>query len=315
MKNAYPYPGIRITTNGNQLVSYYTESRLAEAGIFYPITPSTEMGELFQQSFAQGKLNVFGKSKVAIEAEGEHAAQGGAIAYSVTGKRVVNFTSGQGLVYRGAAFFQAFTTCQPEHGVGDDMSTIQAQRIRDSRGLPEFVFDPSHGETYAEAIDLKGNPSAKADWWQKNSKIMGTYDYTVAHWASTEARFRRHFKKITEEQAADMVPLANMLVRITQNDVVHRRFLNQDHRAFVPDFGVAISVENDRGGVDHLSLSRQMTLFCVERRKAWRLLQSHAGIENGDYQAQRALLAKVDAGEIPLDDLFDKGETLVKEIS
>jgi hypothetical protein len=28
-----------------------------------------------------------------VEAEGEHAAQGGAIAHSVCGKRVVNFTS------------------------------------------------------------------------------------------------------------------------------------------------------------------------------------------------------------------------------
>jgi pyruvate-ferredoxin/flavodoxin oxidoreductase len=30
-----------------------------------------------------------------------------------------------------------------------------------------------------------------------------------------------------------------------------------------------------------------MVLFCVERRKAWRLLQSKAGIENRDYKAQR----------------------------
>ena len=37
-----PYPGIRITANGNQLVSYHTEARVADAGIFYPITPSTE---------------------------------------------------------------------------------------------------------------------------------------------------------------------------------------------------------------------------------------------------------------------------------
>ena len=62
----------------------------------YPITPSTEGGELFQQSFAEGRLNVFGRSTLAIEAEGEHAAQGGAIAHSVCGRRVVSFTSGQG---------------------------------------------------------------------------------------------------------------------------------------------------------------------------------------------------------------------------
>ena len=97
--NAAPrYPGIRVTANGNQLVSYHTETRIADAGVFYPITPSTEGGELYQQSFAEGRLNVFGCSTLAVEAEGEHAAQGGAIAHSVCGKRVVNFTSGQGLV-------------------------------------------------------------------------------------------------------------------------------------------------------------------------------------------------------------------------
>src|SRR5256886_2637345 len=98
MKNRPLYPGIRVTANGNQLVSYHTETRIADGGIFYPITPSTEGGELYQQAFAEGKLNVFGRSTIAVEAEGEHAAQGGAIAYSVCGNRVVNYTSGQGVV-------------------------------------------------------------------------------------------------------------------------------------------------------------------------------------------------------------------------
>src|SRR5947207_1052693 len=93
------FPGIRVTANGNQLVSYHTETRVADAGVFYPITPSTEGGELFQQAFAEGRLNVFGRNTLAIEAEREHAAQGGAIALSVCGRRVVYFTSGQGLVY------------------------------------------------------------------------------------------------------------------------------------------------------------------------------------------------------------------------
>src|SRR6058998_4218791 len=101
------YPGIRVTANGNQLVSYHTETRIADAGVFYPITPSTEGGELYQQAFAEGKLNVFGGNTIAVEAEGEHAAQGGAIAYSVCGKRVVNFTSGQGVVYGVEQYYHA----------------------------------------------------------------------------------------------------------------------------------------------------------------------------------------------------------------
>ncbi|MCB1233501.1 MAG: oxidoreductase, partial [Verrucomicrobiae bacterium] len=42
----------------------------------------------------------------------------------------------EGLEYRGTAFFQCYTTCQPEHGVADDMSAAQAKLARDSRGMP-----------------------------------------------------------------------------------------------------------------------------------------------------------------------------------
>jgi pyruvate-ferredoxin/flavodoxin oxidoreductase len=105
------YPGIRVTANGNQLVSYHTETRVADAGVFYPITPSTEGGELYQQAFAEGHLNVFGMNTLAVEAEGEHAAQGGAIAHSVCGKRVVNYTSGQGVVYGVEQYYHAPGKC------------------------------------------------------------------------------------------------------------------------------------------------------------------------------------------------------------
>lgn len=105
MKTAPRYPGIRITTNGNQLVSYHTEARITDGGVFYPITPSTEMGENYQLSYAEGNLNVFGGAKLACETEGEHSAQGGAIAFSVCGKRTVNFTSGQGIVYGAEQYY------------------------------------------------------------------------------------------------------------------------------------------------------------------------------------------------------------------
>src|SRR5262245_65833160 len=89
-----------------------------------------------------------------------------------------------------------------------------------------------------------------------------------------------------------------MLVRITQQDVVYRRYLVPDHRSYVPDFGVYIKVQGTNGDAEYRSISRQLVLFCVERRKAWRMLQSKAGIENREYKAQRALLADVDAGRI-----------------
>jgi pyruvate-ferredoxin/flavodoxin oxidoreductase len=219
-----------------------------------------------------------------------------------------------GIEYRGTAFLQCFTTCQPEHGVPDDMALGQAQRVRDSRGAPEFVFNPRLGETYGETLDLKGNPSTDMDWYETKFKPSGeSYKFTVAHWCATEARFRNHLRKIKKEDAARLVPLENMLVRITQQDVVYRRHLDPHHRAYVPDFGVYIKVQGANGDVEYRAISRQLVLFCVERRKAWRMLQSKAGIDNREYRAQRAILADVDSGRISGEELFARAEQLLAE--
>ena len=218
-----------------------------------------------------------------------------------------------GLEYRGTMFLQAFTTCQPEHGVPDDMALHQAQRVRDSRGVPEFVFDPRKGESYQEALDVNGNPSKDLDWYETKDKVTGeARRYTVAHWCTTEARFRNHLKKVKPEATAKLIPLDNMLVRITQQDVVYRRYLNPTHRSFIPDFGVYITLE-ENGKTEYRALSRQLVMFCVERRKAWRMLQSKAGIKNRDYEVQKAILADVDAGKISKDEFFAHAHEMVQE--
>ena len=104
-----------------------------------------------------------------------------------------------------------------------------------------------------------------------------------------------------------------MLVRITQRDVVNRRYLDPEQRAYIPDFGVYLVTEGKDGGPIYMKLSRQMVLFCVERRKAWRMLQSKGGVVNKDYVAQKSLLAKVDKGEIELAALLERGRELLAE--
>ena len=205
-----------------------------------------------------------------------------------------------GLEYRGTAFFQCYTTCQPEHGVSDNMSADQAKLVRDSRGMPEFVYNLRNGETSQEAFDLKGNPSSNRDWWRTKFKSTGEeYNFGVAHWALTEGRFRKHVKSIKEEETRQMIHLDDMLLFITQDDVVYRRVFDSNHRSCVPNFGVYIKTETN-GKMKYYAVSRQMVLFAVERRKAWRMLQSKAGVVNKDYLAQKALLKKLDAGELPL---------------
>jgi pyruvate-ferredoxin/flavodoxin oxidoreductase len=180
------------------------------------------------------------------------------------------------------------------------MSVDQAKRARDSRSMPEFVFNPQLGETAQESFSLKGNPSIDRDWWRTKYKSTGEeYNYTVAHWAITEGRFRKHVKVVTEEQTPDLIHLDDLLVLITQDDVVKRRVFDAGHRSWVPNFGCYIRAEVD-GRMKCFAVSRQMVLFAVERRKAWRMLQSKAGVVNPDYLAQKALLEKLDKGELPL---------------
>jgi pyruvate-ferredoxin/flavodoxin oxidoreductase len=217
----------------------------------------------------------------------------------------------EGLEYRGTAFFQCYTTCQPEHGVADDKSAHQAKLIRDSRGMPEFVYNPESGELAHECFELKGNPTLNRDWWEAAYSDKSKYKFTVAHWAISEARFRRHVRAIKEEDAASLTHIDDMLPCITQGDVINRRAFHEAHRSYAPDFGVYIKAEVD-GKLRYFAVSRQMILFAVERRKAWRMLQSRAGVENKDYQAQRALLAKVDKGEISVADLRSKGNELLE---
>ncbi len=216
-----------------------------------------------------------------------------------------------GLEYRGTAFFQSYTTCQPEHAVGDNMSADQAKLVRDARGMPEFVFNPRRGETSQEAFDLKGNPTLERDWWRTKFASDGAdYSFTVAHWAVTEGRFRKHVKPLKPEEAAALPLLDDVLLFITQDDVIHRRVFDRAHRSFVPNFGAHIRTE-EHGKTKFYAVSRQMVLFAVERRKAWRMLQSKAGVVNKDYLAQKAFLAKVDKGEIPLADAKARARDLI----
>lgn len=216
-----------------------------------------------------------------------------------------------GLEYRGTAFYQCYTTCQPEHGVGDNMSADQAKMVRDARGMPEFVFNPRKGETMQEAFDLKGNPSVDRDWWHTKYASTGEgYNFSVAHWALTEGRFRKHLKSISEAEAASLRSLDEMLYFVTQDDVIYRRVFDESHRSFIPNFGCYIKVET-KGAFKYYAVTRQMVLFAVERRKAWRMLQSKAGVVNKDYAAQRAFLSKIDEGEIALPDARARATELI----
>ncbi len=103
--------------------------------------------------------------------------------------------------FPGPSVVITYTTCQPEHGVGDECAAAQAKLAVDTRTFPLMVYDPRKGDSLRERVDLKGNPSLKEDW-HKDSE-GNQVDFTT--FARTEGRFRKHFGK-------DGAPSAELLV-------------------------------------------------------------------------------------------------------
>jgi len=94
--------------------------------------------------------------------------------------------------YPGPAIVNVFTTCQPEHGVGDNMAEHQAKLAADSRTFPVFIYDPRKGSKFKERLSLAGNPNMKDDWYV-NPKTGEAVDFIT--FARSEGRFSKHFDK------------------------------------------------------------------------------------------------------------------------
>jgi pyruvate/2-oxoacid:ferredoxin oxidoreductase beta subunit/NAD-dependent dihydropyrimidine dehydrogenase PreA subunit len=94
--------------------------------------------------------------------------------------------------FSGPAIINVFTTCQPEHGVGDNMAEHQAKLAADSRSFPLFIYDPRKGPRIKERLSLVGNPNVKDDWYT-NPKSGEPVNFIT--FARSEGRFAKHFDK------------------------------------------------------------------------------------------------------------------------
>ncbi len=92
--------------------------------------------------------------------------------------------------FPGPAIVNCFTTCQPEHGVADNMAEHQAKLATNSRTFPIFIHDPRKGSRLKERLSLVGNPSVKDDWYV-HPKTGEQIDFI--YFARTEGRFAKHF--------------------------------------------------------------------------------------------------------------------------
>ncbi|MBM3811865.1 MAG: thiamine pyrophosphate-binding protein [Acidimicrobiia bacterium] len=101
--------------------------------------------------------------------------------------------------FEGPAIVNTFTTCQPEHGVGDNMAEHQAKLAVNSRTFPLMIYDPRKGSRIKERLSLVGNPNVKDDWY-KHPKTGEQIDFV--YFARTEGRFAKQFDKDGNPSAA-----------------------------------------------------------------------------------------------------------------
>jgi pyruvate/2-oxoacid:ferredoxin oxidoreductase beta subunit len=94
--------------------------------------------------------------------------------------------------FDGPAVVVCYTTCQPEHGVADNMAGHQARLAVDTRAFPLLIYDPKKGPTIKKRLSLQGNPAMKDDWWAdpKTKRVVDFIDF-----CRSEGRFAKHFDK------------------------------------------------------------------------------------------------------------------------
>ncbi|MFT5165305.1 MAG: pyruvate-ferredoxin/flavodoxin oxidoreductase [Saprospiraceae bacterium] len=177
-----------------------------------------------------------------------------------------------GLMTKRPAIFNLYTTCQPEHGVADDLGVHQAKLAVESRAYPMFKYNPDLGIKVQDAFDLDGNPAIDQLWPTYQLKYIESgiektmeVAMTFADFALTEGRFRKHFRKVPRDAwNENMVQLAEFLE------------MSADDRE--GNFPYIWAVDKKQ----HLSrvlVAEPIVESCEERRDFWIMLRALAGVE------------------------------------
>ena len=177
----------------------------------------------------------------------------------------------EGLNSRRPALFNCYTSCQPEHGIGDDMGHQQAKLAVESRAYPLFRYNPDKGKTPQECFTLETNPAKHDNWpsYKLNYIEHGQHKHmqlplTFADFAMTEGRFRKHFRTMPADTwHENMIPLVDYVELPTA-----------DREEKVPFIW---SIDKQQK-LSRLFVSESMVKSTEDRRDFWIMLKAIAGV-------------------------------------
>jgi pyruvate-ferredoxin/flavodoxin oxidoreductase len=173
----------------------------------------------------------------------------------------------KGLQVRRPSVFILHSPCPPEHGLADDAASRASKLAVECRAFPLLVYDPDEGTTIAECLSLDGNPEPDEPWpsyeltyLEDGEEKSIELPLTVADWAATENRFKKHFRPAPED--ADLVPFHEYVAG------------NRDGTPFI------YALARDKS-LRRMQVSDEIVRLAEDRQAYWQLLRDMAG-EGGD---------------------------------
>jgi pyruvate-ferredoxin/flavodoxin oxidoreductase len=205
----------------------------------------------------------------------------------------------RGLRSRRPAVFSIYTPCPVEHGLPDEWAPHSARLALESRAFPYLTYDPDAGASFADCLSLEGNPAQDELWptytleYEEAGEARSMeMPLTIADWAATEARFKKHFREVPAEKwSEDMVPFGEFVAMTAAE--------REDRQPFI------YAVRQDERTLRRLSVSEEIVKLAEDRLLFWNQLRELAGLNvpesvrdaisstlEAEYEARLATLAQ-----------------------
>lgn len=182
----------------------------------------------------------------------------------------------KGLHGRRPALFNIYAPCPVEHGLPDEWAPTAAKLALESRAFPLLVYDPDAGESLAEQLSLEGNPAVDERWPTYALEYVDDdgqtqrmeLPVTIADWAATEGRFKKHFHPLKVEDDDEALIPFHALMELPAAE-------REGRRPFIYALG------KDKR-LTRLAVSGEMVTLADERLRHWGLLREMAGLQVPD---------------------------------
>jgi pyruvate-ferredoxin/flavodoxin oxidoreductase len=222
---------------------------------------------------AYGKAQ-HGKTEVRKELALIAIAHRGAYVHQTSQASASHLVAGvlRGLQKRRPAIINIYTPCPVEHGLADDWASSAAKLALESRAFPFVTFDPDAGPSLADALSLDGNPAVDQRWPTYDLSFVddaGTTQrmqlpLTIADWAATEGRFRKHFTDVPASAGNnDLVPFHEFIDLSTSD--------RDGKTPFIYTKGAS-------GRLARLAVAPEIVRLAEERLQFWAQLKELAGV-------------------------------------